>query len=156
MTVATFQPTTENWDPEGRIPLGLDSEGKPVVYGNDLAGVLREERRALMGLSQAASWQTESLEERFLRHAEKWREDTGFISSVGEMATHPSYQHIIGMGWDAVPLIMRELRECPDHWFWALKAITQIDPVPVCNRGKVERMRNAWIDWADANGIARL
>lgn len=156
MKIATFLPTRENWDPQGPGSLGLDSDGNPVASGEDLLDVLRAERRVLMGLSRAASWQPETLEDSFFRHAAKWRAETGFMSSIRDMATHQSYQHIIGMGRDVVPLIIRELRERPDHWFWALKAITQVDPVSPCDRGKVERMREAWIEWADVNGTAEL
>lgn len=33
------------------------------------------------------------------------------------------------MGEAAVPLILRDLEHQPDHWFWALREITQANPV---------------------------
>ena len=63
------------------------------------------------------------------------------------MATHPAYQQIIGMGKEAIPLILEELQREEDHWFWALKAITGEDPVPGKDWGKIQAMRAAWLAW---------
>lgn len=71
----------------------------------------------------------ESAEERFTRLSEQWRKDSRFMSSVHQMVLLPSYQCIIGMGWPAVPFILNDLKNNPQHWFWALRAITDIDPV---------------------------
>ena len=56
-------------------------------------------------------------------------EATAMFSSITEIAMHPAYQQIIGMGSIAIPFIMRELENRPAHWFWALKSITGEDPV---------------------------
>jgi hypothetical protein len=48
---------------------------------------------------------------------------------------------------EAVPLILDGLRREPDHWFWALEAITDENPVPAEAAGKVREMAKAWIDW---------
>jgi hypothetical protein len=82
----------------------------------------------------------------------EWKEATLYTSSITEMATHRAYQQIIGMGKAALPLIFDELRREPDHWFWALKAITGEDPVPPADRGNVERMTEAWLAWAGSHG----
>jgi hypothetical protein len=96
-----------------------------------------------------------SVEGRFQELAAEWKEATAFTSSLTEIATHPAYQRIIGMGKQALPLILDELRREPDHWFWALKAITGDDPVAPSDRGNLERMAAAWLDWADKRGYAR-
>lgn len=82
--------------------------------------------------------------------AREWKEATIFLSSPVEAAMHPAYQRIIGLGRDAIPLLVRELRQDPDHWFWALEAITGESPVPADARGHFERMTQAWLDWADS------
>ena len=56
------------------------------------------------------------------------------------MVTHPAYLQIIGMGKDAIPLLMNEMNERPDHWDWAVCAITGADPVPA-EAGKARRDR---------------
>jgi hypothetical protein len=93
-----------------------------------------------------------SMEGRFRDLACRWKEATAFTSSVTEMATNPAYQQIIGMGREVLPLIFEELRRRPDHWFWALKAITGEDPVPPADRGRLRRMAEAWLGWAKDHG----
>src|SRR2546427_853631 len=64
----------------------------------------------------------------FHKLAEQWRKETAHLSLVIKKVTHPAYQRIIGLGLDAVPLILCELQRRPSNWFWALKAITGVDP----------------------------
>src|SRR5437868_470512 len=87
-------------------------------------------------------------EQRFRELASRWRKDTAFLSSTSEIATHPSYQQIIGMGKEALPFIFAALREQPEHWFWALRAITGEDPVPPASRGDLRQMTAVWLKWA--------
>jgi hypothetical protein len=68
------------------------------------------------------------------------------------MALLPSYQQIIGIGEPAVPLLLEELRREPDHWFWALEAITMANPVPKEASGKIRQMAMAWIEWGIREG----
>jgi len=97
--------------------------------------------------------ETESLEQKFNRLFSEWQKESMFFSSMMEMAMLPSYQEIIGMGQQALPMILRKLNEKPDHLFWALRSISGEDPVPLENRGYVDRMGKAWIDWGRKKGI---
>jgi hypothetical protein len=63
------------------------------------------------------------------------------------------YQRIIGMGPPAVSLILEELRREPDHWFWALEAITEENPVPPEAMGKVRLMAEVWTRWGEEQGL---
>jgi hypothetical protein len=90
---------------------------------------------------------------RFRRLAEEWKEQSRFLSNTAQMAMLQPYQRIIGMGWDAVPLILEELQHEPRQWFWALEAITEEDPVPQDTAGQVRLMAQAWIDWGKRHGI---
>lgn len=89
---------------------------------------------------------------RFHQLAGEWKQATLLISSGTEMLLHPAYQQIIGMGREAVPLLVAELRRDPDHWFWALKSITGEDPVAEGDRGNLARMTEAWLRWAEQRG----
>lgn len=89
----------------------------------------------------------EELRKRFNRLAAQWTAETGYLSSTTKMAEHPAYQEIIGFGLDVVPLILEELELRSGHWFLALRSITEVDPVPECDRGNVEKMREAWLEW---------
>ena len=84
---------------------------------------------------------------RFFRLKQEWEEATAALSSITEIAVHPAYQQIIGMGPIAIPFIMSELENRPSHWFWALKSITGEDPVPPDKRGRIGDMAKAWLIW---------
>jgi hypothetical protein len=92
--------------------------------------------------------------EKFYSLAEAWRLDVRFTSSLTQMILHPTYQRIIGMGVAAVPFLLRELERKPDHWFWALHAITGADPVKPEDRGKLRKMAEAWLTWGKEQGLA--
>jgi len=92
------------------------------------------------------------IESLFLTLARRWKEERGPSSSTTEIAMCPAYQRIIGLGPRVVPLILRELEREPDHWFWALKALTGEDPVPSTSRGKVREMARLWIEWGQQEG----
>src|ERR1700729_4415014 len=49
----------------------------------------------------------------FREHADRWKNDTGHMSSLSKAITHPSYLRIIGMGKKVLPLLLKELRERP-------------------------------------------
>ena len=91
--------------------------------------------------------------EQFDRLAQGWKEDTRYMSSSTDLATHPAYQRIIGMGRDVVPLILADLCKEPYQWFWALRAITGEDPVPESQKGKVRQMADAWVQWGKRKGL---
>ena len=83
--------------------------------------------------------------------AKGWKKAHAFSSSATRMATHPDYQQIIAMGTRAIPLILNDLKEKPDHWFMALQEITGKNPVPDGARGKLTAMAEAWIRWGEKN-----
>jgi hypothetical protein len=104
----------------------------------------------------------ERLSRKFKQLAQDWREERGVMSSVTAMSMLPSYQSIIGMGPEALPLILAELRaegNDPDQWFWALVCISkaadlsspQIAPE---DQGNFRRMAQAWLEWGEAQGYA--
>ncbi len=95
----------------------------------------------------------ENYQERFERLKQKWNEDTGHLASPVERAQHPAYQEIIGMGLPAVPLMLNDLMEGVEHWFWALQAITGADPVPSDHAGDLEKMADDWLEWGEENNL---
>src|SRR3990172_11904819 len=58
----------------------------------------------------------ESLERKFQRLADEWHRETRYLSSDDDIAMHPAYQQIIGLGDRALPLILRALQRRLDHW----------------------------------------
>lgn len=57
------------------------------------------------------------------------------------------------MGPDVVPLILRELRQEADHWFWALEAITGEKPVSRDDAGDMFASADAWLEWRQRKGL---
>lgn len=91
-----------------------------------------------------------SLERQFKTLAEQWRRETGASSSISRKVEHPAYQKIIAMGDDAVPFILRELRDRPAHWFTALRSIVKSPPP---NEGSdIDRATAAWLGWGKEHG----
>lgn len=102
-----------------------------------------------------ASSRRESRRERFRSLAQQWRSETQWCSSTTQIAMNPAYQAIIGMGTEALPLILEDLRQNSGHWYWALKAISNEDPVVPRDRGSVKRMKSAWLKWGETKGLVR-
>jgi uncharacterized protein YcaQ len=91
------------------------------------------------------------LEAKFRMLADQWRKETMFVSSTTQKLFHPTYLKIIGMGWSAVPLILRELEQHGGHWFLALRSITDEDPVKPEDAGQIKKMAEAWLEWGKQN-----
>lgn len=99
------------------------------------------------------SRRTAALAGLFHELAKQWRQETRFLSSLTEMAIHPAYQRIIGLGRPVLPLVLAEMGQRPGQWFWALKAITGVDPVPPAQRGRLSEMTAAWTQWGREEGL---
>ena len=90
--------------------------------------------------------------QKFKNLAATWKYDTRIYSFTNQIALNSAYQEIIGMGEKAVPLILSDLKKEPNHWFWALQAITGYDPVKSGQKGQIKKMASAWVDWGTENG----
>jgi hypothetical protein len=87
----------------------------------------------------------------------EWKRASGAMSSISGMSTLTPYRRIIAMGEAAVPWILAQLRaegEEPDQWFWALQAITGVNPVKPEDQGDFPAMAKAWIQWGKRHGHA--
>ena len=89
----------------------------------------------------------EELRSQFGRLSRQWHEETDFLSSPSDIVLNFNYQRIIGIGPAALPLIIEELRVRGGRWFWALRAITGIDPTDTADQGNATKMKGAWLRW---------
>jgi hypothetical protein len=112
MMVALNAGYSEVWDTEARY-FDPDEAQIPdrMRSGRDLEEVILDVLRSLDQYYLPASRRTESIAERFDRLAEMWRVDSAFQSSIQQIAMHPAYQEIIGMGSEGVPLILKRKRQ---------------------------------------------
>lgn len=92
------------------------------------------------------------VERQFSLLAEQWYLDTIHSSAYLEQVLHPAYQRIIGLGKSVIPLILRELQDQPNEWFWALRALTGEDPTTPEMSGKRKEIAKAWLNWGKENG----
>jgi hypothetical protein len=58
------------------------------------------------------------------------------------------------MGRSVVPLILEEMEQQPDHWFYALAVLTGENPVPVNFTGTVSDAADLWIQWGKSRYAA--
>jgi len=86
---------------------------------------------------------------RFKKLAARWKNESRFMSSPFQMANLPSYRAIIGMGPAVIPLLLNELSNETDHWFFALWQLTGENPVPEDAAGDIQRMAQAWLRWGE-------
>lgn len=95
------------------------------------------------------------LKSQFHEQAERWKDETGSLSSLTKALSHPSYLRIIGLARDSVDyrierLILREMQAEPDYWFAALTAITGENPVKP--KHDFDEAVNAWVVWGRERG----
>ena len=148
-------------DPAVELLAGLQAGGL-LAHTQHLAAATRElaelieatTRKARAVNVHALSWSMPSragLEARFAELVIQWKDETEFEPSLARSFMNRAYQQIIGLGAPAVPLILEELRREPDHWFWALTAITGEDPA-----GDAETVEDGavrWLEWGQTRGL---
>ncbi|MGD1084345.1 MAG: IS1595 family transposase [Verrucomicrobiota bacterium] len=92
----------------------------------------------------------ERLESTFNQLADQWRNETGMLSIIQQKAMHPAYQRIIGIGKPALPLILKSLERKPEHWLWALRAISGEEVAT--GIGDFKSAVSAWLVWGKQKG----
>ena len=90
------------------------------------------------------------LETRFKELAKVYEEETRFLSFTKR--DHPAMVEVIALGPEAVPIILRHMRDSNPHWFYAVAAITGAAPVKDENRGRVRLMVEDWLRWGREQG----
>lgn len=91
----------------------------------------------------------------FRRLVDEWKTGRRRGADVAQIIEHPAYQQIIGLGEQAIPLILEELERQADHWFPALHELTGTSPVPEESQGNIAKMRQAWLDWGKGEAHIR-
>ena len=94
-----------------------------------------------------------NLAARFQELTSLWRSEIRFYSDTPRIILHPAYQQIIGMGREALPLILARVERGEAHWSWALISITGEGASPIGAEGDLDATRTAWLGWARQRGI---
>src|SRR6266852_2194842 len=143
------------WDREGAFREGdyayartrakLPNRGRHLERGYDVATHFAE----VIAARSRNEGQT-ALAKSFREQLERWKDETGHLSSITKALAHPSYLRIIGLARDSANheierLLLRELESDPDHWFAALSAVTGEDPVKA--EYDFDESVSAWLEW---------
>lgn len=83
--------------------------------------------------------------------AARWEAETGGLSNLRSIVLNHSYQQIIGLGPQVLPLLLEDLRSNSRDWFWALNAITRQDPASLIDR--FDEARRTWLSWGQVQGL---
>lgn len=120
----------------------------------NLMAELRESKdRLLAHLDKLtrADWTTT----RFRELADRWRDETGMLSSVTKILKHPAYLEILRMAKAdkaaMLPLVLRELQDTKGLWFDLLRTVAPETPVTDDIRSDPKRVREAWLRWGQQN-----
>ena len=89
------------------------------------------------------------LQATFNELADNWLAETAMQSNPAIIANHPAYPQIVGLGEQAIPLILAEISEARNrpHWFQVLHDITGVTRLPEEAWGSVEAVAAAWLEW---------
>ena len=82
--------------------------------------------------------------------SKRWQRDTKHLSLVSRKISHPAFLRIVGIGESVIPLLLEALRDRPAHWFVALRATANVDPVP--ENANPSEARRAWLQWGRSQG----
>jgi hypothetical protein len=103
-----------------------------------------------LSIGSAIVYRESNIAVKFEEFATQVEEDCKHLSSPSQIAMHPSYQKIIGMGEPIIPLLIQKLDESPVMWFWALNAISEVNPVPKAHKGNIKLMIKDWKNWVNS------
>jgi hypothetical protein len=110
----------------------------------------------LRAVNEELNKEENGAKERFEKLAANWKAKTKFLSNVTTKIFHADYQKIIGMGKDAIPFILNDLADNgPNDWYWALTAITDVNPIQPEMAGNMVAMTEAWLQWGTQAGYLK-
>jgi len=108
---------------------------------------------AIVAFPVVAKTFSETIQQKFSRLKDAWVSATALCSSFEDIVNDPSYQEIIKIGSPALPLILKDLKSDPKHWFFALWKITGENPIPESASGNLRKMTSAWLKWGRKSGL---
>lgn len=143
---------------EERHAFSFDSSSPPVESRSDfniskVVGIPDLKFGIAKEFSTAPTTEAHLIVDRFRQLADDWSSNTNHISSIDDLTSYPSYREIIGLGWDVVPFLLKDLQENKRFWFPALAAITNVRPFDSSDAGNGKRMTDAWIRWGKRKGL---
>jgi len=119
---------------------------------NDISAKYRQAAKEIKRhSSESQETSNQEIETEFAYLVDRWLKETIHLSLIRDKIINPAYLQIIAMGSTAVPLILRELRDRPSHWFVALQALTKSNPAEGALNPR--EARDKWLTWGEENGL---
>lgn len=147
---------THNCGVEYRMALISESIGLGNIFFVDSMGFMKSSSSTDLLSSPAifeltttdSKMKQKSLQKEFCGLVEKWKKETFSISSLTKIYAHPSYQRIIAMGTEGLPLVLNELKDNGGRWFYALKFMSGKAGEDVAlGATDYDDARAAWLGW---------
>jgi hypothetical protein len=101
----------------------------------------------LFKVSRLESLKQRELEIKFKELLARWKTETGGMSSPSSIRMNRNYQKIIGLGRAVIPLILQELVNKPDDWFYALEMLVDDNENPITEDMGFNESTAAWLRW---------
>lgn len=95
------------------------------------------------------------IRKRFVELANRWHEETDYLSSPLDITDNDNYLKIISMGESVIPHILQDLQERGGNWYRVLRILSGVDPVSPEVRGEVPKMKDAWLRWGREKGYIK-
>jgi hypothetical protein len=95
------------------------------------------------------------IREKFISLANRWHEETDYLSSPSRITDNDTYLKIISMGESVIPLILQDMQEHGGNWYRALRILSDEDPVSPETRGDIPKMKEAWLRWGRDKGYIK-
>jgi hypothetical protein len=127
------------------------SDPRPFQWEDGFPARLKSEKPNSADLQVRDS----AIKDEFNALVQQWRRDTSLSSSTSRRTMHPSFLRIITMRESVLPLIYRELKTSPGHWFPVLRAITGANPVAPEDAGRIDIMKAKWMRYLEQNGFTK-
>jgi hypothetical protein len=91
------------------------------------------------------------VEDRFLELAKNWKKETAMFSVIRDKMIDSNYLEIIGLGRTfkepILKLILKDLEKREEFWHYALKTISDVNPVPKGMVNNLSVVRECWLQW---------
>lgn len=95
----------------------------------------------------------ESLEDHFENLKSIWLDEIKLSSNIFITLQHPAHIKIVELGYDVLPLMLKDLKENKNHWFYTLSLISEDNPVKSENLGNMDNMIDDWMEWGASKNL---
>lgn len=130
------------------MPIAVNYEGSPEISHWLLTSLVSTATTSI-------ALDVATIEEKFAALANRWHDETDFLSSPSRIINNSSYLKILSIGKRVIPMILEDLRGRGGLWYPALRILSEEDPVPIEARGDVEQMKKAWLQWGRDRGYIK-